>query len=219
MAALAADLRPRAAQRLAESPQFIGAIAFGIDQALSQNIEECMKSAGDKVEVAFALLQERITKTIEMANDALQRLEVGDSKIAQQHGEIQIALDNMNTQIEDTRSELNQDSNSTKQHFGACAAQVQTRPRMHSMFFRCFVREEDLVTESTDHGLLFVVYQLVFIQKVQHECRHHAFGQYNGKYNLRVGDGGQSAAVRMACIELKCDKFEGFMEEVATAWT
>lgn len=63
----------------------LGATAIGVDQALSQNIQQRTKSAGDKAEVACAVLQERITKATEMANGALTRLELGGSKIAQQH--------------------------------------------------------------------------------------------------------------------------------------
>lgn len=59
-------------------------IAAGIDQALSHTIEELMKTAGDKAEAAFVLLEYCITKTTCMANDALKRLAVGGGNIASQ---------------------------------------------------------------------------------------------------------------------------------------
>lgn len=88
MAALAADLLPRVAQGFAESPVFVGAMATRIDRLLSQKFEEHMSTAGDKAESAFKLLAECISKSTEIAIDALRRLERGSNKISPQHNDM-----------------------------------------------------------------------------------------------------------------------------------
>lgn len=107
------ELLPRVAQELVTNHAFVGIIVTSIDQSVSQKLEERMQNAGDKAEIAFKLLEDNL-QTTEMANHPLKRLESGGSQIAKQHDEIENALQNMNTKMETTRAELNQDSHDMK---------------------------------------------------------------------------------------------------------
>lgn len=104
MAALTVDLLPRSAQGLAESLQFVGAMAAGTDQVLSLKFDQRMAAADDKAEEAFKQLEARINKNREVANDALNCLAVGCCQISQQHADIQKAPKNMNQDMEDARA-------------------------------------------------------------------------------------------------------------------
>lgn len=80
----------------------------------TQKFEDRMKSAGDNTGSAFANLEARINKSTALANDAVKCLDMGGSKIAQQHDAVLKALEEMNKNIEDTRTELNSDSANTR---------------------------------------------------------------------------------------------------------
>lgn len=65
MAALAVELIPRVAQGLVESPEFLGAMAAGIDQVLSQKFEARMTTASNNAQSAFKHLKERIRRKLQ----------------------------------------------------------------------------------------------------------------------------------------------------------
>lgn len=86
-----------------------------------------------------------------MANDVLKRLEMGGSKIAQQHDAVQKALQEVNKRIEDTHThtELNRDSGSTEHDFRAYAAQVQHNTEKTKVELKRFAEDVQSATAQS----------------------------------------------------------------------